>query len=472
MTIDLSILYGGGSATGGTMSALAMYKKLQQQAAENAEASAETNQSQQVQAQIVEMNNAAIRTLNKQYKQSNALLESDAISFQSLVNSATTVDELVNDDRFLKVIAYANGMEDMYLYDKQRLRDILTSDLNDASSVARQGSAAELELAMKYNLGATGALTDTEGNTVGYDAEGKLVNDGTVVAALPAGLAKIKNLDIDQNGQALLDSDGSLASGNSLAEKAADAYIGALTRSMLREEAVPQAAAAYEFAGEDYDRFVNRTDIQTEIAYFTENIGAVETVDDLFGNQRLLSFILKAYDMESEAQYPGKMRKILESDLSDEDSLANRFQDPRYRQLTEDLNLYAAGVTQLTSQSTIDSIVERFQQTEYEKHLDEQAPGVRVAIEFERRLDSAETTLNLLSDSVLREVVTVANYIPQEMAYQEIDAQIATVERKVDIAELKNDPDNVEKMVLRYLSIKDSENTGGGADSYLLNLFA
>src|SRR3546814_9744675 len=118
----------------------------------------------------------------------------------------------------------------------------------------------------------------------------------------------------------------------------------------------------------------------------SDNIGSVKTEDDLFKNTRLVNFILKAYDLESDEQYPGKIRQILDSDLTDVNSLANRFQDPRYQQLAKDFDFFNSGTTKLTSSSTVDSIVNKYQQTSYEQNLDEQAPGVRVAIEFERRL--------------------------------------------------------------------------------------
>lgn len=472
MTIDLSILYNG-TSTSGTGSALAMYKKLQKQAEENAGTEASEDATKAATAQIRDMNNAAIKTRNAQYRQENASIENDITYYKNRAATATSVDELIDDDRFLKVLAYANGFEEMYLNDRQKLRDILTSDPNDTNSVARQGTLKELELAKRYNLGATGTVADTNGNAVGLDADGNLVNDDTLETALPAGLAKLRGLAIDANGAAVVTSDGELPSGGGIVTSDPSNYSSKLTKTLLSEETAPEETDEdYEYAGEDYDRFAQRTDIQADITYFQENIGTITSVDDLFANQRLLNFILKAYDMESEAQYPGKMRKILESDLTDSNSLANRFSDPRYLELTQDLNFAITGVSTLKASWTIEDIVERYQQTEYEKHLDEEAPGVRVAIEFQRRLDDVSTTLQLLGDSVLREVITVANYIPAEMAYQETEAQIATVEKKVDINELKNDPDLVEKMVLRYLSIKDSENNSGGSNSYLLNLFA
>src|SRR3546814_4643206 len=56
---------------------------------------------------------------------------SDVCSSDLRVNSATTVSELINDDRFLRVLANANGFGDLFSTDKQKLKDILTSDLSD-----------------------------------------------------------------------------------------------------------------------------------------------------------------------------------------------------------------------------------------------------------------------------------------------------------------------------------------------------
>ena len=473
MTIDLSILYGGSSSSStGSLSALAMFKKLQKTAEANASADSADSQAEKLAAQIRDADNVAIRARNAQYKQINAQVENDQNYFQNRVATATTVDELINDDRFLKVIAYANGFGDMYASNPQHLRDILTSDLNDPNSVARQGTVQELELAKKYNFGATGTLTDTDGNTVGLDADGNIVNDGTVTTALPAGLAKLRNITVNTNGYAQLDPGSSLIIAGDIATTDANAYGKAQSKALLEEETAPETTdTGYEYDSEDYQRYIKRTDVQSDVEYFTENIGSIKSEDDLFKNTRLLNFILKAYDLESDEQYPGKVRKIVDSDLTDVNSLANRFTDTRYQTLTKDLDFFNSGITTLTSQSTIDSIVSKYQQTSYEQYLDDQAPGVRVAIEFERRMPDVTSTVQVLGDSVLREVITKANYIPDEMAYQDTDAQVATIEKKVDVTSLAGDSTAIEKMVERYLAIKDS-GSSGGADSYLLDLLA
>lgn len=479
MSIDLSILYSGSGTASATMSPTAMYRKLQKLASENEEKSKPDAATELAKKTAREFNNAAIRLRNSQIKEENARTLNDALYYQGRAATATTVSELINDDRFIRVLAEANGYGEMFKYDPQRLRDILTSDLDDPGSVARQGTLKDLELARKYGFGTTGTLLDADGNTVGLDADGKVVNDGTHVTPLDPGLARLRKLQIDVNGRAQVTTgsaipadDGKLIFGQDIGARDASAYSSSKKRSLLEEEAAPsnaKPASYYEFAGPEFDNFRKRSDVQSEITYFTENIGRIESLDDFFNNQRLLKFVLSAYDLESEAQYPGKIRKILESDLTDVDSLANRFQDPRFKKMTEDLGFFFFKEAKLKLGSTAIELSQKYERVKYEQYLDEQAPGVRAAIEFSRRIKDVDMTVQLLGDGVLREVITVANNLPQELAYQEVDSQVTAIEKRVDVKSLKNDPVEIEKMVTRYLTFKGAESSGG--QSYLLNLF-
>lgn len=481
MAIDLSVLISGASTmSSATMSPMAMYKKLQRLAEENSGAGEVEQAKEKADAATREMDNAAIRVRNKQYKIQNAQVQDDAIFYKNRVATATTVDELINDDRFLKVLATANGFEDTYNFDRQRLRDILTSDLSDPSSVARTGTIKELELAQKYNFGAVGDQYDTDGNPVSIDANGDVNITGDGIA-LPAGLSRIKGLTIDVTGNAAVipatdDAPAKLA--RSVGPSGSDIlnYTRSQTKTLLQEKVAPDKSSVstvYEFDGTEFQKFRERKDVQKDIEYFKENIKSLQSVDELFEskNYRLLKFVLSAYDLESEAQYPGKIRKILESDLTDIDSLANRYKDPRFQQMTKDLSFNFMGLTKLQLDGTIQDLTTRFERVSYEKHLDEQAPGVRAALEFNRRIKDVTQTVQLLGDNVLREVVTVANNIPKEIAYQEVESQVTAVERKVDLNSLKGDQNEIEKMVMRYLTFKDSGFSSANSKSYLTNLF-
>jgi hypothetical protein len=452
------------------ISPYAMYRKLQQTAEKNAANTGTTSTQDAVNKQLLDARNAAIRVRNSQTKVDNALTVSDATYFKNRVASATSVASLVNDDRVLRVLANANGLGDLFLFNKQRLKDVLTSDLTNPNSTARQGSTKELELAKKYNLGALGNLTDVNGAAVTVDANGKVQNNGTGTP-LEAGLAKLKNLVVNNSGFVTLNSDGSVLQVGNAAGATADAFTKVKTKAIEKELTLPAAtvSTAYEYDGPEFQRFRTRVDVQREEEYFKTAVKGVKSVEDFFADKRLMRFVLSAYDLESEQFNTGKIRQILESDLSDPNSLANRFQDPRFKQLAEDLNFAAFKEIKLKTTATVDKIVGKYERVKYEQSLDEQAPGVRAAIEFKRRAKDVTQTLQLLGDSVLREVVTVANNIPKQLAIQEVDSQVTALERKVDVKKFK-DAAEVDKMVVRYLTNKAAESSGGSG-SYLLNLF-
>jgi hypothetical protein len=482
MAIDLTALLSGATPASSTVSPMAMYKKLQKLAEENAQVDDSETAKEKAAAITREFNNAAVRVRNAQYREQNAQVQNDATYYKNRAATATTAAELVNDDRFLKVLAYGNGFGDLYLNNRQRLRDILLSDLNDANSVARQGSLKEVELAKKYNFGTAGSQYDTDGNVVGVTAEGRLVNDGTGTP-LAAGLAKLRGLTLDVNGKAMLtdtpskpETDGKLIQTIGLAVGDVAGYTSSQTKALLQEQKAPEKSSVstvYEFDSTEFQKFRERRDVQMEADYYKDNIDNIKTVDDLFDskNHRLLKFVLYSYGLAGEEQYPGKIRKILESDLGDINSLANRFQDPRYQQMAKDLSLPAAGVVKLKLGTTTADMVTRYERLAYERHLDEQAPGVRAAIEFGRRIKDVSQTVQLLGDAVLREVVTVANNIPKELAYQEVDSQVTALEKRIDVKSLSGDKNEVEKLVMRYLTFKDGGYNSATSQSYLTGLF-
>lgn len=471
MSIDLSILLSSnGASSTGTISPMAMYKKLQRVAEENRQKQEAAASEERAKEALREFNNATVRLRNKQYMMENARIESEAIYFQNRAATATTVEELINDDRFLRVLAYANGFGDVYEYNRQHLRDVLMSDLSDPNSAAMKGSPQELELAMRYNFAASGPLLDVNGNVVGVDGEGNLVNDGSHVAALPAGLAKLRGVVLDASGNAALDGNGKVVATARIATQDASQYTKTQQKTLLKEEAAPPPKSYYEYDSDEFQRFRQSRKVQAEIEYFRDNIKDITSLDDLFKNYRLFKFILSAFDLESEAQYPGKIRKIIESDMSDPDSLANRFQDPRFQELANAIAYKHVGVEKLKTPVMLEELATRFERLSYERYLDEQAPGVRAALEFERRLPKASKTVQVLADSVLREVITVANQLPKQIAYQDVDAQVTAVEKRFDLQSVKNDQAAIEKLVVRYLTFKSSESTGG-PQSYLLNLF-
>jgi hypothetical protein len=92
---------------------------------------------------------------------------------------------------------------------------------------------------------------------------------------------------------------------------------------------------SYNLVAKDLKAEMNRVSEQTlvsrEAAYFKANIGKVRSAEEFVDDYRLYSFAMKAHGLEDMIYARAFMLKVLESDLSDNDSYANRLTDKRYR---------------------------------------------------------------------------------------------------------------------------------------------
>ncbi|OCP00299.1 MULTISPECIES: DUF1217 domain-containing protein [unclassified Ensifer] len=79
------------------------------------------------------------------------------------------------------------------------------------------------------------------------------------------------------------------------------------------------------------NRIAQQPQIAREIEYYKENIGKVKTAEEFLDDYRLYSYAMKAHGLEDMTYAKAFMRKVLESDLSDDNSFANRLNDERYR---------------------------------------------------------------------------------------------------------------------------------------------
>lgn len=71
--------------------------------------------------------------------------------------------------------------------------------------------------------------------------------------------------------------------------------------------------------------------ISREMAYYKENIMQISTLDEFLDDDRLYNYAMKAFGLEELTYAKGMMRKVLESDLNDENSFANLLEDTRYK---------------------------------------------------------------------------------------------------------------------------------------------
>lgn len=76
--------------------------------------------------------------------------------------------------------------------------------------------------------------------------------------------------------------------------------------------------------------FNSSTTLNRDIDYFKENIGKVESPEDLVNDRRLLSVALSAFGLEDQIDSKFMIKKVLEEGAEDDNALANKLNDSRY----------------------------------------------------------------------------------------------------------------------------------------------
>lgn len=156
--------------------------------------------------------------------------------------------------------------------------------------------------------------------------------------------------------------------------------------------------------------------VARDTAYYKENIGKISSVKDFLANQRLYSYAMKANGLEDMIYAKGFMKKVLESDLSDENSYANRLSDDRYRKFALSFNF--SGVTTVAqTQAQEDDVIGLYNQSiTNEDNL--VADDTRY---YNIMMDSVQNVDQLLTNERLRTyVLKNFGYDPNRYSYSNI----------------------------------------------------
>ena len=76
---------------------------------------------------------------------------------------------------------------------------------------------------------------------------------------------------------------------------------------------------------------------------FRDRIASISSPEELVKDFEVYSFVMNAYDLEDHIFGRGMMRKILESDPSDDSALVNRLSDARFSEIHDALGFTLPG---------------------------------------------------------------------------------------------------------------------------------
>ncbi len=434
--------------------------------------------------------------------------------YTSTIVNVTSVDGFLNNDRLLNYGLTANDLNPDYM-SKDTLRQVLTSDLSDPNSVANTLGGSYLALAQAFNFDTEGSIKagdvvqspDQLATTTGayeHNADGSTSVDLLVnTSAYQTGMPKVKTVD-DLLGNSQLNAfirsaygldastvsdatikkalESDLSEPNSFVNTQGNSSLLALAKDFnfdangnVSTKLSIQSSTSITATTTAYSNAVNATNsadtsaVTAETKYYNDTIGTVTSMDDLLANQRLVTYIEKAYRVANDNLTTDQLRQILTSDLSDKNSCVNQQKDTRYRTLAAAFNFNTDGTIaretaqQAQARSSVQATYNDYLEQSIETDAGDQNEGVRLALYFQRKAPTIKSAYSILADQALLQVVQTALGIPAASSMQDIDTQAKTITNRLNIGDLQ-DPDKVKKLIAQFAALYDMNNNTAAND--------
>ncbi len=230
---------------------------------------------------------------------------------------------------------------------------------------------------------------------------------------------------------------------------------GGLVGWRVLEKTAPAQQAAFE----------RTPSLNRNIDYFLENVGKALTPKDLVSDYRLLTVALGAFGLGEEINNRGLVLRMLEGGTEDEDALANRFTDTRYKAFVKAFSYgNIDGGLKILTESFQNDIVARYKALEFERAVGEVDNDMRLAMNFKREIadiangDASDVTkwFQVMGNRPLREVVATALNIPTEVAQLDVDKQQEIFADRANqilgdsSVSALSDPENIDLLIRRF----------------------
>ena len=171
---------------------------------------------------------------------------------------------------------------------------------------------------------------------------------------------------------------------------------------------------------------------ERENRYFLENIGKIETAEQLVSDRRLLQVALGAFGLEGDLDNRFFIRKILEDGTSADDALSNRLADKRYREFSDAFGFGPGQVRRTGFASLMEQVAQDSMTARFEISVGESDETMRIALYAQHALTelaqenvSTDTKwFDLMGLPPLRSMMETALGLPSSFGQLDIDKQL------------------------------------------------
>jgi len=205
---------------------------------------------------------------------------------------------------------------------------------------------------------------------------------------------------------------------------------------------------------------------ERERTYFQDNIGKVQTAEDLVSDRRLLQVALGAFGLENDIDNRYFIQKILSDGTSADDALSNRLADKRYREFSEAFGFGPGEVRKTGLTTDMEAIAQDNMVSRFEIAVGEADETMRISLYTRHTLadlaaqdSSADTKwFDLMGQPPLRSMMETALGLPSSFAQLDIDRQLEVFKDRLtnltgsdDLAQFTEE-DAVAKLTDQYLA--------------------
>ncbi|HWT57051.1 MAG TPA: DUF1217 domain-containing protein [Rhizobium sp.] len=185
------------------------------------------------------------------------------------------------------------------------------------------------------------------------------------------------------------------------------------------------ASLAYTILSKDMTSSLNKVASQATVKkdaeYYADHINKVTSVDDFLGDYKLYSYAMKAYGLEDMTYAKAFMKKVLESDLTDPNSYANKLSDTRYREFASAFN-FNAPEKDVQTDAQEDDLIGLYKQS----FIDADKATTAESTYYSNNIDSVTSVDDLVNNTRLRTYVLKTFNIDPTYASKDFLRQVLT----------------------------------------------
>ena len=192
--------------------------------------------------------------------------------------------------------------------------------------------------------------------------------------------------------------------------------------------------------------------VARDLAAFKSAVAGAKDAASLLKNPTVMKVLLTANGLSDQIPYTALATKALLSDATNSASLVSKLNaaDSRWKPVTQTYDFAHKGLTVLRQSGVLASVVNAYAEVTWRQSLDATTPGLSSALDFRSRASTVKNADQVLGDPILRDVITTALGIPQQIAFQDLTAQEHAINTRLDFSKL-TDKHFVDTLTQQYL---------------------